>query len=132
MFFTLKYDTATVHDRAELEVKIRRDLATLIFENLTYFQTYDSIAVYYVNGQSAVNVALHDALDFALARNVADYRDANPCARRLLQVADYICTINRVFDNYCAGQQSKTHERFFGTRRYFLKSYKKQLDRKRF
>ena len=129
-FFTLKYDGSSVHGRDELESRIRRDLASLVFDKLAYFQGFEAIAVYYDNGQGAVSAALHDALDFVLARNVADYRDADPAARRLLQAADYICTVARISDDYDAGRQSRTHERFFGSRRNFTQSFKKQLDRK--
>ena len=131
-FFALRYDGATVHNRSELESRLRRDLALLIFDSLSYFQAFDAIAVYYDNGQGAVSAALHDALDFVLAKNVADYRHADPNARRLLQVADYVCTVLRVSEDYDAGRQSKTHERFFGNRRNFTQSFKKQLDRKAF
>lgn len=131
-YFVLHYDDMTVHGRNELEARIRRDLASLVFDELPFFQGFDLIAVYYDNGQGAVSAALHDALDFVLAKNVADYREADPCARRLLQVADYVCTIERVAEDYDSGKQSKTHERFFGNRRSFMQSYKKQLDRKRF
>ena len=55
--------------------------------------------MYYDNGQGAVSAALHDALDFVLAKNVADYRHAGPNARRLLQVADYVCTVLRVSED---------------------------------
>lgn len=131
-FFALQYDGATVHNRGQLESRMRRDLASLVFEKLPYFQAFDVIAVYYDNGQGAVSAALHDALDFVLAKNVADYRHADPNARRLLQVADYVCTVLRVSEDYDAGGQSKTHERFFGNRRNFMQSFKKQLDRKVF
>lgn len=131
-FFALRYDGATVHNRNELEARLRRDLALLIFDSLSYFQAFDAIAVYYDNGQGAVSAALHDALDFVLAKNVADYRHADPNARRLLQVADYVCTVLRVSEDYDADRQSRTHERFFGNRRNFTQSFKKQLDRKAF
>ena len=131
-FFTLQYDTSNVHNRNELEARVRRDLASLVFARLAFFQEFEMIAVYYDNGQSAVSIALHDALDYVLAKNVADYRDADPNARRLLQVADYICTIARVSDAYDAGKPTKTHERFFGNRRSFKQSFEKQLDRKKF
>lgn len=101
-------------------------------KKLSYFQTFDAIAVYYDNGQGAVSAALHDALDFVLAKNVADYRRADPNARRFLQVADYMCTVLRVSEDCDAGRQSKTHERLFGNRRNFMQSFKKQLDRKAF
>lgn len=131
-FFALRYDCSTVHNRGELESRMRRDLASLIFERLSYFQAFDAIGVYYDNGQGAVSVALHDALDFVLAKNVANYRHADPNARRLLQVADYACTVLRASEDYDAGRQSKTHQRFFGNRRSFMQSFKKQLDRKVF
>ncbi len=73
-------------------------------------------------GRYIVAVVLHDH-----SANIA-----NPSARRLLQVADYICTVVRVSDDYDAGKQTKTHERFFGNRRSFMQSFKKQLDRKLF
>ena len=114
-----------------LESRIRRDFASLVYDHLGFFQEFDTISVYYDNGQWAVSAALHDALDFVLARNVADYCDANHSARRLLQVADYVCTIERVSISYDRGSQSRTHERFFGTRRDFRQSNLKQLARKR-
>lgn len=131
-FFVLRYGVSDARNREELEARIRRDLALFVFDRLPYFQLFDVIAVYYDNGQGAVSIALRDALDFALAKNVADYRDADPSARRLLQVADYICTVIRVSDDYDAGRQTKTHERFFGNRRSFMQSFKKQLERKLF
>lgn len=67
-FFTLQYDTSNVHNRNELEARIRRDLASLVFARLAFFQEFEMIAVYYDNGQSAVSIALHDALDYVLAK----------------------------------------------------------------
>lgn len=132
VYFTLRYDASDTHGRNELESKIRRDLAALIYEHLVFFQAFDAISVYYDNGQGAVSVALHDALDFVLAKDVADYRDADHSARRLLQVADYVCTIERASIAYDADMQSKTQTRFFGSRRNFMQSFRKQLARKRF
>lgn len=131
-YFSLRYNASDTHNKKELESKIRRDLAALIYDNLSYFQGFDTISVYYDDGQSAVSVALHDALDFVLAKNVADYRDADHSARRLLQVADYVCTIERASLAYDASKQSKTLERFFGNRRSFTQSFMKQLARKQF
>lgn len=131
-YFSLRYDASDTHNKIELESKIHRDLAALVFDHLAFFQGFDTISVYYDDGQSAVSVALHDALDFVLAKNVADYRDANHSARRLLQVADYVCTIERAALAYDAGNQSRTLERFFGNRRNFTQSFMKQLARKRF
>jgi hypothetical protein len=131
-YITFRFDGVDIHDRFELEAKIRRDLAAAVYDHLAYFQMFDTISVYYDNGQGAVSVALHDALDYVLARNVADYRDADYGARRLLQVADYICTVERAALAYDASSQTKTQERFFGNRREFAQTFMKQLKRKRF
>lgn len=131
-YFTLRYDRHETHDRKELEARIRRDLASLVFDHLDYFQRFASISVYYDDGQKILSVALHDALDFVLANNVADYREADHSARRLLQMADYICTVERASIAFDAGSQTKTQERFFGNRRAFMQSYVKQIARKRF
>ncbi len=131
-YFTLRYDKHETHDRKELEARIRRDLASLVFEHLDYFQQFASISVYYDDGQKVLSIALHDALEFVLAGNVADYREADHSARRLLQMADYICTVERASIAFDCGMQTKTQERFFGNRRSFTQSYMKQLVRKRF
>ena len=49
-----------------------------------------------------------------------------------LQVADYVCTLERASMAYDTGTQTKTHERFFGNRRNFTQSFMKRLARKRF
>ena len=120
------------HDRKELETRIRRDLASFVFDHLAYFQQYDAISVYYDGGQRALSIALHDALDYVLASNVAEFRDADHSARRLLQLADYICTVERAAAAFDAGNPANTQMRFFGNRRQFMQSYMKQLVRKRF
>lgn len=131
-YFMLRYDVANTHNQAELGARIRRDLAAFVFNHLAYFQSFGLIAVYYDDGQKVVSSSLHDALDFVLAKNVAQYRDADHMTRRLLQVADYICTVERAAMAYDLGQQTKTQERFFGTARQFKQSYLKLLRGKRF
>lgn len=131
-YFILRYDRCETHNQKELESRIRRDLAALIFDHLDYFRQFGSISVYYDDGQKTLSIALHDALEFVLARNVADFREANHSARRLLQTADFVCTVERARIAYGNGTQTKTQERFFGNRRNFMQSYMKQLVRKSF
>jgi hypothetical protein len=131
-YFVLHYCKNETHNHRELEARIRRDLASLIFDHLDYFQSYDTISVYYDDGQRTLSIALHDALDYVLSSNVADYRDADHSARRLLQVADYVCTVERALMAYNDGLQRRIDERFFGNRRRFMQSFMKQLARKRF
>lgn len=131
-FFVLRYNRTETHNHVELEARIRRDLATIVFDRLSFFQRFDTISVYYDDGKRVLSIALHDALEYVLASRVADYRSADHSARRLLQTADYVCTLERASIAFDAGLQTKTQERFFGNRRSFTQSYMKQLARKRF
>lgn len=56
--------------------RIRRDLACFLLENLEYLQRFDSVKVYYDDGQALVTKALHDAIGYALSKEAIVYRDA--------------------------------------------------------
>lgn len=126
------YTSFEVDGREALEARLRRDLVAFVFDRLSYFQSFEEIAVYYDNGQGAVSASLHAALEYALAKDVVDYREADHAARRLLQVADYACTIERVAHAFDTRTETSTQTRFFGSRRSFMQSYAKQLFRIRF
>ena len=88
-YFVLRYRKNESHDHRELEARIRRDLASLVFDHLSYFQAFDTISVYYDDDQKVLSIALHDALEYVLASNVADYpchpKIAKPAQHRLLR-----------------------------------------------
>ena len=115
-YTTLRFDASSTRGRSGLESQIRRAVSDFIFSHLEMFQVYDEIAVYYDGGSSVVAKAVRAAFDFALARNVASYRKPVYAERKLLQAADYLTSIELAAIRYDQGQQSKTYERFFGTR----------------
>lgn len=115
-YVTFRFDSIDTAGKQDLESRIRRSVSDFIFEHLEHFQKYEEVAVYYDGGSSVVSNAVHAAFDFALARNVARYRNPVYSERRLLQVADYLTSIELAAIRYDQGDQSKTYERFFGTR----------------
>jgi hypothetical protein len=46
--------------------RMKRNLVAFLFDNLVYFQSFDTVKVYYGNGQPLVTTALHQAVDYAL------------------------------------------------------------------
>ena len=115
-YAVLLFDATAVGGRSSLESQIRREISDVIFSHLEYFQVFDRIAVNYDGGSSTVGKAVRAAFDFALARDVTDWRKPVYAERRLLQAADYLTSIELAAIRYGAKQQSKTYERFFGTR----------------
>lgn len=96
-----------------LAERMRRDLTVELFDHLEFFQRYDTVKIYYDNGQPIVTEVIHSALEYVLARDVIVYREATPRAYRLFQVADYICTIELTAIKF----DSKEDTRLIG---YFL------------
>lgn len=115
-YVTLRFDANSTGNRNSLETHIRREISSFIFSHLERFQAYDEIAVYYDGGSAVVGKAVRAAFDFALARNIASYRKPIYAERKLLQAADYLTSIELAAIRYDQGGQSKTYERFFGTR----------------
>lgn len=128
-YATFKYNSRDTHGKKGLNDKICRSVSAYVLEHLNEFQSFDEIAVYYDGGSSVVGKAIKAAFDSALARNVASYRKPIYSERRLLQAADYITSIELAFLRYEEGSQSKSYERFFGTRRNLKNNLLKPIRR---
>ena len=87
-YMTFAYRKSEYADYRSLFTSMKRDLVLTIFDNLDFFQKFEKVKVYCDNGQSVVTNALHDAVEYALARDAVIYRDAKPADYRLFQLAD--------------------------------------------
>ena len=127
---TFVYDASEVSGKEELQSRMRRDVVNFIFEHLGAFQQYERVPIYYDGGHDAVTKALHEAFDYALARDVAVYKELSHDTKRLAQAADYLNSIELAAMRYETGQVSKTYDRFYGSPRNFKQNYLKQARRK--
>ena len=127
---TFAYSASEIQGKDELKVHMRRDIVNFVFENLEWFQGYDNVPVYYDGGHSATTAAIHEAFDYALARNVAVYKDLSHETKRLAQAADYLCSIELANSRYEDGNVSASYHRFYGSPRKFRQNYLKQVRRK--
>lgn len=114
----------------KLEAKIARDLSQFIQENLSYFQEYEKVILYYDNGQHELNRILNTVL----ATQLADYdvRKVIPSEYRLFQVADLICTLELLSVKIQNGPLSNSEERIFHTKRDLKKDFLKGIKKKEF
>lgn len=113
-----------------LQSLIRRDLAALLVDNLSYFQGFDHVKIYYDQAQRAVSKALEAAFDYALAKEAVVRRESDYRTFRLAQVADYLCAIELAAVKYGRSEQTETDVRFFGNRASFRRNWLKQARRK--
>ena len=128
---TFAYRKSEYADYRSLFTSMKRDLVLTIFDNLDFFQKFEKVKVYYDNGQSVVTNALHDAVEYALARDAVIYRDAKPADYRLFQLADYICTLELTALKYQSRSETATDRMFFGQWGSFKKNYLKKLRKHR-
>lgn len=111
----------------ELENRMKRDLIVFMFDNLGFFQSFDSIKVYYDNGQHVVTAALRGAIEYSISKEATIYRDASPQKYVLSQLADYVCGIEFTALKYATGEQTNTDRLFFGDKTSFKKNWLKKI-----
>lgn len=116
---------------ADVEAAMKRRIVDFLFDNLAYFQTFDSVKIYYDDGQQSIAAALHKAIDYALSKNAVTYRPASAVDYRLSQAADYICTAELTALKYQAKASTATDEKFFGSWSQFKKGVLKEVRFKR-
>lgn len=114
----------------KLEARMARELSQFIRENLSYFQGFEKVILYYDNGQHELNRILNTVL----ATQLADYdvRKVIPNEYRLFQVADLICTLELLKVKVECGKLSNSEERIFHSVRDLKKDFLKGIHKKEF
>lgn len=126
------YRRSEFEDPDTLSARMKRDVSSLIFNHLEFFQSFDEVKVYYDNGQDIVKRALDQSFGFALSKGVLEQRRTTMTDYRLEQAADYLCTIELAAVKYAAKENGETYNKFFGGIGTFKKNWLKQARRKRF
>ena len=90
-FKSLYIEKKHIQDTIEATGKLSKQLATFIRDNYEFFCSYDTVKIYYDNGQIEVTRILSSVFN-ALLENV-EFRKVLPADYRLFQVADLICTL---------------------------------------
>ncbi len=108
--------------------RISKQLSVFVRDHLQFFFGFDTIKVYYDNGQIEVNKILSSVLN-ALLDNV-QFKKVLPMDYRLFQVADFICTMTLVRLKMEHKEMSRSEIAFFVDERTLKKQYLKHLDDK--
>lgn len=114
----------------KLAARMKRDISSMIFDDLGFFQSFVHVKLYYDNGQDIVKNALYDSIEFALSKQAIKKKRTTMTEYRLAQVADYLCTIELAAMKYDARENGGTYDKFFGGIGSFKKNWLKQARRK--
>lgn len=127
---TFFYKRNEFADKEALSNRMRRDITTFLFDNLSFFQSFEKVKIYYDNGQQIVASALHAAIEYVLSTNSYLYRKSKNADFILAQAADFLCAIELVARKFDNSEASRTEEKFFGSARNFKRNYLKKVRRK--
>ena len=116
-------------DAISMTARLSKDIAGVLREHKDYLNGFDSIIVYYDNGQVELTKILTSVFN-ALFGHV-EFRKVKPVDYKLFQVADLICTMEILLEKFNSGRASDFERDFFGGERDFKKNYLKSLIKKR-
>ena len=122
MFEKKEYDT-----KEKLVSKMALEPALFIRNNLDYFSSFDTVKVYYDNGQTEISQILNVSLNILLSNVII--KKVYPIDYKLFQVADLLCTIELLNIKYQTKTLSKSETSFFTTKE--IKTMIKDLNKKK-
>ena len=117
-------------DIFKLEARMARELSRFIRDNLSYFQGFERIILYYDNGQHELNRILNTVL----ATELTDYevRKVMPNDYKLFQVADLICTLELMEQKMKDRELTRSEQLLFHSKRDLKKDFLKGIHKKEF
>ena len=125
---TVCIDRRQAQDKVALSGRLARAINIAMLEHIDYFNSFDRILVYYDNGQNELSSILN-AVFSVLFSNV-EFRKAEPQRYRLLQAADFICTVELLKIKQAEHRLSKSEEKFFYKPQELKKTFFKSVAKK--
>ncbi len=129
----IAYEMAVVNrkeapDKISLSGKLGREISNVIGKHKTFFDGFDKIIVYYDNGQIELGAILNTV--FSIHFSNVEFRKAEPQKYRLLQAADFICSMELLKIKKNENRLSKSEKQFFYKPQELKKTFFKAIDKK--
>lgn len=130
----VRYETVIVeksqcNDSVELTNQLSKNVAKIVSESLEYFMSFDSVIVYYDNGQIELTKILTSVFNALLSK--VEFRKVAPADYRLFQAADLVCTLELLQTKIEHGGALTTSEKqFLSNKRDFKKNFYKHILKK--
>ena len=105
-------------------------LSRFITNHLDYFLSFDSVKIYYDNGQIPVTRILSSVFGIYLS-NVQFKKAVKPSNYRLFQIADMLCSMELIHLKMNEHFLSKSELRFFKEPRVIRRKYLKAIEEKK-
>ena len=129
----IAYEMAVVNrkeapDKISLSGRLGREISNVIVIHKAFFDGFDKIIVYYDNGQIELGAILNTV--FSIHFSNVEFRKAEPQKYRLLQAADFICSMELLKIKKNENRLSKSEKQFFYKSQELKKTFFKAIDKK--
>ena len=130
----ITYEVAMVNrkeapDKITLSGKLGREISNVIQKHRAFFDGFDKIIVYYDNGQIELGAILNTVFSIHFVN--VEFRKAEPQRYRLLQAADFICSMELLKIKKDENRLSKSEKQFFYKPQELKKTFLKTVGKKR-
>lgn len=126
---TIVVDRREAVDKITLSGKLAKEINMVMNKHQEYFMSFDKIVVYYDNGQNELSAILNAV--FSIQFSNVEFRKAAPQKYRLLQAADFICSMELLRIKRKEKRLSKSEEQFFYKPQELKKAFLKSTEKKR-
>ena len=127
--FTVAINRKEAPNKVELSGKLAKAIYSAISSRQDFFSGYEKVIVYYDNGQDELSTILNAVLSICFLN--VEFRKAEPQKYRLLQAADFICSMELLRIKKEENRLSKSEEKFFYKPQELKKTFLKSIDKKR-
>lgn len=130
----ITYEMAVVNrkeapDKVTLSGKLGQEISNIVIKHRDFFDGFEKIIVYYDNGQIELGAILNAV--FSIHFSNVEFRKAEPQKYRLLQVADFICSMALLQIKKNENRLSKSEKQFFYKPQELKKTFLKAVEKKR-
>lgn len=126
---TIIVDRKSAADKISLSGKLSRSIKEFLEKNRDFFSNFEKVIVYYDYGQSELSSVLNAVLSFWFED--IEFRKAEPSKYRLLQVADFVCSLELLKIKFNEKRLSNSEKAFFYKSQELKKTFFKSIERKK-
>ena len=90
-YYTIAIKRKEASDRVQLSGKLGKAINQMLTDHREFIDSFDKVIVYYDGGQKELSSILNAIFSFQLSS--VEFRKADPREYKLLQVADFFCSI---------------------------------------
>lgn len=128
-YLTVSVDRKEATDKVSLSGKLAKTINAEMNAHQEFFSSYDKIIVYYDNGKNELSAILNAV--FSIQFSNVEFRKVEPQKYRLLQVADFICSMELLKIKKDEKRLSKSEEKFFYKPQELKKTFFKAIEKKK-